>query len=186
MSSAIVGEFPLSKMEDIHKQRFMDSAENLCVVPDMEYAQKFLGKLYDNFQKAKAERKTVTCILIQCLIIESLAIAIYIPMVSAGNYFARKAAEAALRDEVIHLNFGEVWLKENFAMAKAELEVANSQNLPLVWAMLNQVEEDIKTIGIDKNTIGEEFMSHYGEALSNIGFNTCELMKMSCEGLTVI
>jgi len=43
-----------------------------------------------------------------------------------------------VKDEYTHLNFGEEWLKANFAEVKEELEAANRQNLPIVWRMLSQ------------------------------------------------
>ena len=53
-----------------------------------------------------------------------------------------KLLKVLLKMNIAHLNFGEVWLKEHFAESKAELELANRQNLPIVWKMLNEVEGD--------------------------------------------
>jgi fatty aldehyde decarbonylase len=97
--------------------------------------------------------------------------------------FARKITEGVVKDEYMHLNFGEVWLKENFAASKAELQTANRQNLPLIWKMLNNVSKDAKVLGMEKDALIEDFMIAYGEALSNIGFNTGEIMRMSAYGL---
>jgi fatty aldehyde decarbonylase len=83
----------------------------------------------------------------------------------------------------MHLNFGEVWLQNNFEASKAELQTANRQNLPLIWKMLNQVAKDAKVLGMEKDALIEDFMIAYGEALNNIGFNTGEIMRMSAYGL---
>jgi fatty aldehyde decarbonylase len=49
--------------------------------------------------------------------------------------------------------------------------------------MLNQVAADAKVLGMEKEALIEDFMIAYGEALSNIGFSTGEIMRMSAYGL---
>ncbi|WP_107666679.1 aldehyde oxygenase (deformylating) [Cyanothece sp. BG0011] len=173
----------LSKMENRHKKGFQACGRNLNVTPDMDYAQKFFSELHGNFQRAKAEGKIVTCLLIQSLIIEAFAIAAYNIYIPVADPFARKITEGVVKDEYTHLNFGEVWLKEHFEASKAELEEANKQNLPIVWQMLNEVEKDAEILGMEKEALVEDFMISYGEALSHIGFSTREIMKMSSHGL---
>ena len=173
----------LSKMENRHKKGFQACGKNLNVTPDMEFAREYFAQLHGNFQKAKAEGKIITCLLIQSLIIEAFAIAAYNIYIPVADPFARKITEGVVKDEYTHLNFGEVWLKEHFEESKAELEEANRQNLPLVWKMLNQVEEDSRILSMEKEALVEDFMISYGEALSNIGFSTREIMRMSAYGL---
>lgn len=173
----------LSKMEARHKKGFEACGRNLAVTPDLDFAEQFFADLRNNFQVAAAEGKIATCLVIQALIIECFAIAaynIYIPM---ADDFARKITEGVVKDEYAHLNFGEVWLQENFEAVKAEVETANKDNLPLVWRMLNQVEQDAKVLGMDKDALVEDFMIQYSGALENIGFTTREIMKMSIHGL---
>ncbi len=173
----------LSKMENRHMKGFQACGKNLSVTPDMQYAQEFFAQLHNNFQAAKAEGKIVTCLLIQSLIIEAFAIAAYNIYIPVADPFARKITEGVVKDEYTHLNFGEVWLNEHFEASKAELEEANRENLPIVWRMLNQVEGDAKVLGMEKEALIEDFMISYGEALSNIGFSTRDIMKMSAYGL---
>ncbi len=173
----------LSKMENRHKKGFQACGKNLSVTPDMQYAQEFFSQLHGNFQTAKAEGKIVTCLLIQSLIIEAFAIAAYNIYIPVADPFARKITEGVVKDEYTHLNFGEVWLQANFEASKAELEEANKNNLPIVWKMLNQVENDAHVLAMEKEALVEDFMISYGEALSNIGFSTREIMKMSSYGL---
>ncbi|MDZ8082188.1 MAG: aldehyde oxygenase (deformylating) [Nostoc sp. DcaGUA01] len=174
----------LSKMESRHKKGFEACGRNLQVTPDLQFAKEFFSGLHQNFQTAAAQGKVVTCLLIQSLIIECFAIAAYNIYIPVADEFARKITEGVVKDEYSHLNFGEVWLKENFAQSKAELEEANRQNLPLVWKMLNQVADDAKTLAMEKEALIEDFMIQYGEALSNIGFKTFEIMRLSAHGLT--
>jgi fatty aldehyde decarbonylase len=176
----------LSKMESRHKKGFQACGRNLEVTPDMEFAQKFFSRLHENFKKAASENKVVTCLLIQSLIIECFAIAAYNIYIPVADPFARKITEGVVKDEYSHLNFGEVWLQEHFEASKAELEQANRENLPIVWQMLNDVADDAQVLGMEKDALVEDFMIAYGEALSNIGFSTRELMRMSAYGLAAV
>ncbi len=173
----------LSKMEMKHKKGFEACAKNLSVTADLPFAKQFFSILHDNFQQAVRENKIVTCLLIQSLIIECFAIAAYNIYIPVADEFARKITEGVVKDEYMHLNFGEEWLKANFGTAKTELQEANKQNLPIVWKMLNAVAKDAKVLGMEKDALVEDFMIAYGEALSNIGFSTGEIMRMSAYGL---
>jgi fatty aldehyde decarbonylase len=173
----------LAKMELRHMKGFTACGRNLNVTPDMAFAQEFFAGLHGNFQKAFAEGDLVTCLLIQSLIIECFAIAAYNIYIPVADDFARKITEGVVKDEYLHLNFGEEWLQQNFDASKAGLEKANRQNLPIVWKMLNQVEHDAKTLGMEKEALVEDFMIQYGESLGKIGFNTRDIMKMSAMGL---
>ena len=173
----------LAKMEDRHKKGFIACGKNLSVTPDMDFAEKFFAELHSNFQKAFATGDIVTCLLIQSLIIECFAIAAYNIYIPVADPFARKITEGVIKDEYMHLKFGENWLQNNFAESKAGLEQANRQNLPIVWKMLNQVETDAKVLNMDKDALVEDFMIQYGESLGTIGFNTRDIMKMSAMGL---
>ncbi|MGB7442330.1 MAG: aldehyde oxygenase (deformylating) [Coleofasciculaceae cyanobacterium] len=174
----------LSKMENRHKKGFQACGKNLGVTLDMEFAKKYFANLHGNFQTAASSGKVVTCLLIQSLIIECFAIAAYNIYIPVADPFARKITEGVVKDEYTHLNFGEVWLKEHFQESKVELEEANRQNLPLIWRMLNEVEQDAQVLEMEKEALVEDFMIAYGEALSNIGFSTREIMRMSALGLT--
>lgn len=174
----------LAKMEFNHKKGFQACGRNLSVTPDMDFAQKFFAKLRQNFQDAAAKGQLVTCLLIQALIIECFAIAAYNIYIPVADPFARKITEGVVKDEYAHLNFGEEWLKAHFEESKVELQEANKQNLPLIWKMLNEVTTDARTLAMEKEALVEDFMIAYGEALSNIGFTTGEIMRMSAYGLT--
>lgn len=174
----------LSKMEKRHMRGFQACGRNLEVTPDMEYAREFFEQLHGNFQTAAESGKVVTCLLIQSLIIECFAIAAYHIYIPVADPFAKKITEGVVKDEYTHLNFGEEWLKAHFEDSKEELKQANRQNLPIVWKMLNKVEADAATLGMPKEDLVEDFMIAYGEALSNIGFTTRDIMGMSAYGLT--
>ncbi len=176
----------LSKMESRHKKGFEACGRNLQVTPDMQFAKEFFSGLHQNFQTAAAAGNVVTCLLIQSLIIECFAIAAYNIYIPVADEFARKITEGVVKEEYSHLNFGEVWLKEHFAESKAELDDANRQNLPIVWQMLNQVADDARVLAMEKEALVEDFMIQYGEALSNIGFTTRDIMRLSAYGLATV
>ncbi|MGF1570704.1 MAG: aldehyde oxygenase (deformylating) [Nodosilinea sp.] len=176
----------LAKMETRHMKGFQACGKNLAVTPDMAFAAEFFGRLNHNFQQAWAEGKIVTCLLIQSLVIETFAISAYNIYIPVADDFARKITEGVVKDEYSHLNFGEEWLKANFEASKAELEEANRQNLPIVWAMLNEVADDARVLGMEKDALIEDFMITYGEALGNIGFSSREVMKLSAQGLAAV
>jgi fatty aldehyde decarbonylase len=173
----------LSKMEARHKKGFEACARNLTVTPDIDFARQFFADLHQNFQDAARENKIATCLVIQALIIECFAIAAYNIYIPVADDFARKITEGVVKDEYSHLNFGEEWLKANFEAAKDEVDAANRQNLPIVWRMLNEVENDARVLNMEKEALVEDFMIQYGEALGNIGFTTRDVMKMSAHGL---
>ncbi|WP_377480403.1 MAG: aldehyde oxygenase (deformylating) [Microcoleus anatoxicus] len=173
----------LSKMENRHMKGFQACGRNLKVTPDMVFAKEFFCELHGNFQKASAEGKVVTCLLIQSLIIECFAIAAYNIYIPVADDFARTITESVVKEEYTHLNFGEVWLEAHFEESKAELEAANRQNLPIIWKLLNKVADDAQVLGMEKDALIEDFMIAYGEALKNIGFNNRDIMRMSAQGL---
>lgn len=174
----------LAKMEFKHKKGFEACGKNLSVTPDITFAKDFFSELHANFQTAAAAGKIVTCLLIQSLIIECFAISAYNIYIPVADAFARKITEGVVKDEYMHLNYGEEWLKANFEASRAELEEANRQNLPLVWKMLNQVSADAETLSMEREALVEDFMIAYGEALANIGFATRDIMRMSAYGLS--
>jgi fatty aldehyde decarbonylase len=176
----------LAKMEFKHMKGFEACGKNLSVTPDIAFAKEFFSELHGNFQIAAAEGNIVTCLLIQSLIIECFAIAAYNIYIPVADDFARKITEGVVKDEYMHLNYGEEWLKANFDTAREELETANKQNLPLVWKMLNQVAEDAKELAMEREALVEDFMIAYGEALANIGFSTRDIMRMSAYGLSAV
>ena len=173
----------LARMELKHMKGFQACAKNLSVVADMPFAARFFSPLHGNFQTALAEGKVVTCLLIQALLIEAFAIAAYHIYIPVADPFARKITEGVVKDEYTHLNYGQEWLKANLEASRAELEVANRQNLPLVRQMLDQVAADAAVIGMEKEGLIEDFLIAYQEALGEIGFSNREIARMAAAAL---
>lgn len=173
----------LAAMESRHMKGFQACARNLDVVPDEAFAVRYFGRLRQNFQQAADCADVVTCLVIQSLMIECFAIAAYNVYIPVADPFARKITEGVVKEEYLHLNFGQQWLQEHFEDSREGIERANAQNLPIVWQMLGEVEADTVPLLMDKEAIVEDFLIAYGEALDEIGFRTREVMKMSARGL---
>ncbi|MGK7909001.1 MAG: aldehyde oxygenase (deformylating) [Synechococcus sp.] len=175
----------LAKMELRHMRGFQACGKNLDVTPDKEFAVKFFEKLRNNFEAAATDKDIVTCLVIQALLIECFAIAAYNIYIPVADDFARKITEGVVKDEYLHRNFGELWLQARFddPQVKADMERANSANLPIIWEMFTQVNQDANNLSMEPDAIVEDFMIAYGEALGEIGFSSREIMKLAAQGL---
>ena len=173
----------LARMEIKHMKGFTACANNLGVTADMPFAKEFFSPLHTNFQKALAEGKVTTCLLIQAILIEAFAISAYHIYIPVADPFARKITEGVVKDEYTHLNYGQEWLKNNLDTVRDELEQANRENLPLVRTMLEQVAGDAAVLQMDKEDLMADFLSSYQEALMDIGFTTREIAKMAAAAL---
>jgi fatty aldehyde decarbonylase len=173
----------LARMESKHAKGFMSCGRNLGVTPDMEFAKSFFGPLHDNFQKASDAGLIPTCLLIQGLLIESFAIAAYHIYIPVSDPFARKITEGVVKDEYLHLNYSEVWLKANLESCREELIQANRENLPLIRKMLDQVAGDAAVLQMGKEDLIEDFLVAYQDALTEVGFTSREIAKMAAAAL---
>lgn len=173
----------LARMELKHMKGFTACASNLGVQADMPFAREFFSPLRDNFQKALAEGKVVTCLLIQSLLIEAFAISAYHIYIPVADPFARKITEGVVKDEYTHLNYGQEWLKANLEQSREELIQANRENLPHVRRMLESVAADAFVIGMDKEDLIEDFLIAYQDALTEIGFTSREIARMAASAL---
>jgi len=173
----------LARMELKHMKGFTACANNLGVTADMPFAKAFFAPLHNNFQKALAEGKVTTCLLIQAILIEAFAISAYHIYIPVADPYARKITEGVVKDEYTHLNYGQEWLKANLDNVREELEQANRENLPLVRTMLDQVAGDAAVLQMDKEDLMADFLSSYQEALLEIGFTGREIAKLAAAAL---
>ena len=173
----------LARMEMKHMKGFTSCGRNLGVQADMEFARKFFEPLHGNFQAALKEGKVVTCLLIQALLIEAFAISAYHIYIPVADPFARKITEGVVKDEYTHLNYGQEWLKANFESSRDEIIEANKVNLPIIRRMLEEVADDAAELKMEKESLIEDFLIAYQEALMDIGFNSRDLARMSAAAL---
>ena len=173
----------LARMEMKHMKGFTSCGRNLGVQADMAFARKFFEPLHGNFQSALKEGKVVTCLLIQALLIEAFAISAYHIYIPVADPFARKITEGVVKDEYTHLNYGQEWLKANFDSSRDEIIEANKANLPIIRRMLEEVADDAAELKMEKESLIEDFLIAYQEALMDIGFNSRDLARMSAAAL---
>ena len=169
----------LAKMELKHKRGFTACGRNLGVEADMLFAKKFFSKLHGNFQIALEKGNLTTCLLIQAILIEAFAISAYHVYIRVADPFAKKITQGVVKDEYLHLNYGQEWLKENLSTCKEELMQANKVNLPLIKKMLDEVAEDASVLAMDKEELMEEFMIAYQDTLMEIGLDNREIARMA-------
>ena len=169
----------LAAMELRHMKGFTACGKNLGVKADMDFAKKFFAPLHGNFQKALKEGDLTTCILIQAILIEAFAISAYHVYIRVADPFAKKITEGVVKDEYLHLNYGQEWLKANLGTCKEALMKANKANLPLIKSMLDEVAEDAEMLQMDKEELMEEFMIAYQDTLVEIGLDTREIARMA-------
>ena len=173
----------LARMELKHMKGFQACGKNLGVEPAMAFAKDFFSPLHNNFQTALGEGKVVTCLVIQALMIEAFAIAAYHIYIPVADPFARKITEGVVKDEYTHLNYGQEWLKARFETVRSEIEQANKTNLPIIRRMLEQVADDAAVLHMEKESLIEDFLIAYQEALMDIGFGSRDLARMSAAAL---
>jgi len=169
----------LGKMELKHMRGFTACGKNLGVTADMPFAKNFFAPLHDNFQEALKKGNLTTCLLIQAILIEAFAISAYNVYIRVADPFAKKITEGVVKDEYLHLNYGQEWLKANLVNCKEELMRANKVNLPLIRSMLEQVAEDASVLYMDKEELMEEFMIAYQDSLTEIGLENREIARMA-------
>ncbi len=169
----------LARMELKHMRGFTACGKNLGVTADMKFAKEFFSPLHGNFQEALTAGKLTTCFLIQAILIEAFAISAYHVYIRVADPFAKKITEGVVKDEYLHLNYGQEWLKANLATCKEELIQANKVNLPLIRSMLDQVAKDASELSMDREELMEEFMIAYQDSLTEIGLDNREIARMA-------
>ena len=169
----------LAKMELKHKRGFTACGRNLGVQADMIFAKEFFSKLHGNFQIALKNGNLTTCLLIQAILIEAFAISAYHVYIRVADPFAKKITQGVVKDEYLHLNYGQEWLKANLSTCKQELMEANKVNLPLIKKMLDEVAEDASVLAMDREELMEEFMIAYQDTLLEIGLDNREIARMA-------
>jgi len=174
----------LAKMELKHKRGFTACGKNLGVEADMVFAKEFFSKLHGNFGVALEKGNLTTCLLIQAILIEAFAISAYHVYIRVADPFAKKITQGVVKDEYLHLNYGQEWLKANLDSCKDELIKANKENLPLIKKMLDQVADDASALAMDREELMEEFMIAYQDTLVEIGLDNREIARMAMAAIS--
>ncbi len=164
-----------------HQRGFQSCGRQMGVKADRGWAEEVFAELHDRFTAAADRGQLVPCLLIQALVVECLAIATYNAYLPVADPFSRKVAETVIQDEYQHLNFGQAWFKAQFDTVKTDIQTASEAILPVARTILARMGQDAARLGIDLETLEEEFTIHYGEALEAIGFSFQEVAQMSAD-----
>jgi fatty aldehyde decarbonylase len=91
----------------------------------------------------------VACLVIQCLIVESFAVAAYRCYLPVADAYARPITAEVLKDEALHLSYGEDWLRPGLLEVADAVVACSKRAVPLALAMLERLRPDLETIGMD-------------------------------------
>jgi fatty aldehyde decarbonylase len=160
----------LGAMEARHARDFVGCGRNLGVKADAALAHRLLAPLHQQFQEAEASGDLVSCLVIQCLIIECFAVAAYRLYLPVADPYAAPITAAVMADEREHLNYGKQWLRPRFAAVAAAVEACALRAVPVALGMLDELRNDLATLGIDPPELVAEFMVLFQESLQAIGF----------------
>lgn len=112
--------------------------------------------------------------MIQCLIVESFAVAAYLCYMPVADAYAEPIIQAVLADEAEHLDYGERWLAAWYPEVAAPMAACCERALPTVLAILQAARSDLKAIGIDPVALVGEFVGCFQEATDRVGFEPCQ------------
>ncbi len=168
----------LGAMEARHARDFVGCGRNLGVKAHAALAHRLLAPLHGQFQEADAKGDLVSCLVIQCLIIECFAVAAYRLYLPVADPYAAPITAAVMQDEAEHLNYGEQWLRQRFALVVDQVEACSRRAVPVALSLLEQLRNDLDTIGMDAGELVAEFMILFQESLQAIGFEANQARRL--------
>jgi fatty aldehyde decarbonylase len=161
----------LAAMEGRHAREFVGCGAHLGVKPDAPLARSLFAPLHALFLEASRAGDRVACLVIQCLIVESFAVAAYRCYLPVADAYARPITAEVLKDEALHLSYGEDWLRPRFQEVADAVVACCKQAVPLALAMLERLKPDLVTMGMDPVALVGEFLACFQESLLAIGFS---------------
>lgn len=161
----------LAAMEGRHARDFVGCGVHLGVKPDVPLARSLFAPLHALFLEASRAGDRVACLVIQCLIVESFAVAAYRCYLPVADAYARPITAEVLKDEALHLSYGEDWLRPRFQEVAEEVVACCRRAVPVALGMLERLKPDLDTIGIAPVELVGEFMACFQESLVAIGFS---------------
>ncbi|MBW4529065.1 MAG: long-chain fatty aldehyde decarbonylase [Aphanothece saxicola GSE-SYN-MK-01-06B] len=160
----------LAAMEGRHARDFAGCGRELGIRPDLPLAQRLFAPLHRLFREAVRTGDRVSALVIQCLIVESFAVAAYRCYQPVADAYAAPILQTVLDDEAEHLDYGERWLAVRFPEVAAPIAACCERAVPIVLTMLNAVRADLTALGIDPAELVGEFVGCFQEAIEAVGF----------------
>lgn len=174
LARAIPGDAPqlrqLAAMEGRHARDFVGCSAHLGIRPAFAFAQRQFAPLHALFQACGKRGDLAGCLTLQCLIVECFALAAYRCYLPVADPYAAPITAAVLRDEALHLHYGERWLSQRFSQVQESVTSLCRSALPITLAILQAVRPDLEAIGIDPIAVVAEFVVLLEETLRRIGF----------------
>ena len=161
----------LAAMEGRHATDFVGCGRHLGIKPDGGLARRLFAPLHQLFLDCDRAGDLTGCLVIQCLIVESFAVAAYRSYLPVADAYARPITAEVLNDEVLHLSYGEDWLRPRLLEVADAVVACSKRAVPLALAMLERLRPDLETIGIDPLALVGEFLACFQESLLAIGFS---------------
>lgn len=171
----------LAAMEGRHARDFVGCGVHLGVKPDFPPARSLFAPLHALFLEASRAGDRVTCLVIQCLIVESFAVAAYRCYLPVADAYAKPITAEVLKDEALHLSYGEDWLRPRFQEVAEEVVACCRRAVPVALSMLERLKFDLETIGIAPVELVGEFMACFQESLVAIGFSPARCRQVLTE-----
>ena len=159
----------LAAMEGRHAVDFVGCGRQLAISTDLPLARRLFAPLHGLFNEALSAADPVGALVIQCLIVESFAVAAYRCYLPVADPYAAPITAAVLADEAEHLDYGERQLAARFPAVAAPITRWCERAVPVAMAMLQEVHSDLEAIGIDPSALVGEFMGCLGGALETVG-----------------
>jgi fatty aldehyde decarbonylase len=160
----------LAAMEGRHARDFAGCGRELGIRPDLPLAQRLFAPLHRLFREAVRTGDRLSALVIQCLIVESFAVAAYRCYQPVADAYAAPILQTVLDDEAEHLDYGERWLAVRFPEVAAPIAACCGRAVPIVFAMLQAVRADLTAIGIDPSERVGEFVGCFQAAIAAVGF----------------
>ena len=171
----------LAAMEGRHARDFVGCGVQLGVKPDAPLARRLFAPLHALFLEANRAGDRVACLVIQCLIVESFAVAAYRCYLPVADAYAGPVTVEVLKDEALHLGYGEDWLRPRFQEVAEEVVACCHRAVPVALGMLERLKPDLETIGIAPAELVGEFIACFQEALVAIGYSPASSRQVLSE-----
>ena len=171
----------LAAMEGRHARDFVGCGVHLGVKPDAPLARRLFAPLHALFLEANRAGDRVACLVIQCLIVESFAVAAYRCYLPVADAYAKPITAEVLKDEALHLSYGEDWLRPRFQEVAEAVVACCHRAVPVALSILQRLKFDLETIGIAPVELVGEFMACFQESLVAIGFSPARCRQMLTE-----
>lgn len=168
----------LAAMEARHAADFVGCGRQLGVRADVGLAQRLLAPLHQQFRQAAGRGDLVSALVIQCLLIESIAVAAYRLYLPVADPYAEPITRAVLADEAEHLNYGETWLRSRHPQVSGAVTTCLEQALPVALELMQVLTTDLRMIGIDPLELLSEVLGGMQESLLAIGWTAAEARRL--------